>query len=76
MYVYQTRHINSKPKSTGVPRRFRKAYLNSGLYITYYKVPDGFVTKTRRFRFRLGLRRLKTGVKDLGNGYFKDIYEI
>jgi len=41
----------------------------------YDKIPDGYVTKTRQVQVQVGTRKVKVGVKDLGNGYFQDIYE-
>lgn len=41
----------------------------------YNKVPDGYETKTRQVQVKVGEKQVKVGVKDLGNGYFKDIYE-
>jgi hypothetical protein len=41
----------------------------------YDKIPDGYVTKTRQVQVKVGEKKIKVGVKDLGNGYFKDIYE-
>ena len=41
----------------------------------YDKVPDGYETKTRQVQVKVGEKKVKVGVKDLGNGYFKDIYE-
>lgn len=41
------------------------------------KVQVGSETRTRQVskRVQAGTRKVKTGVKDLGNGYFEDIYE-
>lgn len=41
----------------------------------YDKVPDGYVTKTRDVQVKVGEKRVKVGTKDMGNGYFKDVYE-
>jgi len=41
----------------------------------YDKVPDGYITKTRQVQVQTGTKKVKVGVKDLGNGYFQDIYE-
>ncbi|HPR36151.1 MAG TPA: zinc finger Ran-binding domain-containing protein [Spirochaetota bacterium] len=41
----------------------------------YDKIPDGYITRTREVQVQIGTKKVKTGVKDLGNGYFKDIYE-
>ncbi len=41
----------------------------------YDKIPDGYITKTRQVQVKVGEEKVKVGVKDLGNGYFKDIYE-
>ncbi len=41
----------------------------------YNKVPDGYVTKTRNVKVKVGERKVKVGKKDMGNGYFKDIYK-
>jgi hypothetical protein len=41
----------------------------------YDKVPDGYITRTRQVQVQVGTKKVKTGVKDLGNGYFQDIYE-
>ena len=41
----------------------------------YNKVSDGYETKTRTVQVKVGERQVKTGVKDLGNGYYEDIYE-
>jgi ribosomal protein L37E len=39
------------------------------------QVPNGSVTKTRTVEVQTGTKKVKVGVKDLGNGYFEDIYE-
>lgn len=41
----------------------------------YDKIPDGYITKTRQVQVKVGEKKVKVGVQDLGNGYFKDIYE-
>lgn len=41
----------------------------------YDKVPDGTETKTRTVKEKVGTERVKVGEKDLGNGYFEDVYE-
>lgn len=41
----------------------------------YDKVPDGYITKTRDVQVKTGEKKVKVGTKDMGNGYFKDIYE-
>lgn len=41
----------------------------------YDKIPDGYVTRTRQVQVKVGEKKVKVGVKNLGNGYFKDIYE-
>gem|GEM_PF-2950907 len=40
----------------------------------YDKIPDGFITKTRNVKVKIGEKKVKVGTKDMGNGYFKDIY--
>jgi Zn-finger in Ran binding protein and others len=40
----------------------------------YDQVLDGYVTKTRNVRVQTGTRRRKCGKRDLGNGYFEDVY--
>ncbi len=41
----------------------------------YDQVPDGYETKTRSVKKKVGTKRVKIGTKDLGNGHFEDIYE-
>ncbi len=41
----------------------------------YDKVPDGSETKTREVQVKTREEKVKVGTKDMGNGYFKDIYE-
>jgi len=41
----------------------------------YNSVPDGYETKTRTVREKVGEERVKVGERDLGNGHFEDIYE-
>lgn len=43
----------------------------------YVSVPIGTrpVTKVTHEKVKVGTRKQKTGVKDMGNGYFKEIYE-
>ncbi len=40
------------------------------------QVPNGTVTKRRTVEVQVGTKKVKVGVKDLGNGYFEDIYEL
>ena len=39
------------------------------------QVPDGTETKTRTVQKQVGTEQVKVGQKDLGNGYFEDVYE-
>jgi len=41
----------------------------------YNKVADGTETQTRTVQKQTGTEKVKVGEKDLGNGYFEDIYE-
>ena len=41
----------------------------------YDQVPDGTETRTRTVQKQVGTEQVKVGQKDLGNGYFEDIYE-
>lgn len=41
----------------------------------YDQVPDGTETKTRTVQKKVGTEKVKVGEKDLGNGFFEDIYE-
>ena len=41
----------------------------------YKKVPDGYETKTRTVQKQIGTEKVKVGEKNLGNGYFEDVYE-
>ena len=41
----------------------------------YNKIPDGTETKTRTVSVQTGSERVVVGQKDLGNGYFEDVYE-
>ena len=41
---------------------------------SYNRVPDGRVQKTRQVKVKIGSRKVKVGKKDMGNGYFKDVY--
>jgi len=41
----------------------------------YDKVADGYDTKTRDVKVKVRDEKVKVGTKDMGNGYFKDIYE-
>jgi hypothetical protein len=52
--------------------------LSSSREIHHYdKVPDGTRTVERHYteRVQRGTKRVKTGTKNMGNGYFKDTYE-
>jgi hypothetical protein len=40
----------------------------------YDQVLDGYETRTRNVRVQTGTRRKKCGKRDLGNGYFEDVY--
>jgi len=39
------------------------------------QIPDGTETKTRTVQKHVGNEQVKVGQKDLGNGYFEDVYE-
>lgn len=41
----------------------------------YNQIADGTETKTRTVQKQVGTEKVKVGEKDLGNGYFEDIYE-
>ncbi len=41
----------------------------------YDEIPTGTVTKTRTVEEQVGTESVKVGERDLGNGYFEDIYE-
>ena len=41
----------------------------------YDQLEDGTETRTRTVQKQLGTEKVKIGEKDLGNGYFEDIYE-
>ncbi|RLD65923.1 MAG: hypothetical protein DRI95_07630 [Bacteroidetes bacterium] len=41
----------------------------------YDQLEDGTETRTRTVQKQVGTEKVKIGVKDLGNGYFEDIYE-
>jgi len=41
----------------------------------YNQLEDGTETKTRTVQRQVGTEKVKIGEKDLGNGYFEDIYE-
>lgn len=41
----------------------------------YNKIADGTETKTRTVSVQTGTERVVVGQKDLGNGYFEDVYE-
>jgi hypothetical protein len=41
----------------------------------YDQIPDGTETKTRTVQKQVGTEQVKVGQKDLGNGYFEDVYE-
>ncbi|MDF1548765.1 MAG: zinc finger protein [Bacteroidales bacterium] len=41
----------------------------------YDQVADGTETRTRTVQKQVGTEQVKVGEKDLGNGYFEDIYE-
>lgn len=41
----------------------------------YDKEFDGYETRTRTVKKKVGTEKVKVGEKDLGNGYFEDVYE-
>lgn len=41
----------------------------------YEQVADGTETRTRTVQKQVGTEQVKVGEKDLGNGYFEDVYE-
>ncbi|SFE40538.1 zinc finger Ran-binding domain-containing protein [Thermoflexibacter ruber] len=50
--------------------------INSELHFHHYdQVPNGTIAKTRQVKVQTGTKKVKVGVKDLGNGYFEDVYK-
>lgn len=74
--VENLRTVTEQSWSDQVPSGARVISRHSEFYRTeHIQVGTHPVTKTITEKVQVGTKKVKTGTKNLGNGYFKDIYE-